>query len=238
MNSEQLESEILRLATEETKIVELQKKLDRKSAAWNALEVKRIEYSAHLAIYSIQLADIVSNTKCSSKMYGVEYSSDSNPRHLIRAGLRKAGVRPVPVEEPPKPSKEKKSGCTGFAVLILFAIVLGIILIGLHNSTDTSNKITRHSTSEPSSKRVQYEPKTSLPSPAQPPPHTYEGLLWPKLSVDAQRLIRHSVEVGTISSRYKFFKHLQQVRHEFPNWDDISQVQIAMIRATADTHDK
>ena len=186
------------------KIVELQKKLDRKSAAWNALEVKRIEYSAYLAIYSIQLANIISNTNRSSKMYGIEYSSDSNPRDLIRAGLRKAGIRPVPVEEPPKPSEKKKSGCTGFVVLMLFAFVLAIILAGLHNST-THEKQNRFSSSE-------YDAWADNP-------------LWNELPRSLRHEIRQSIPVQRSA---RFFKHLRIVRQQSPSLSEKTHIHLAI----------
>ncbi len=128
MNREQLESEISRLATEETKIIELQKKLKRKSAAWNALEVKRIEYSAHLAIRSIQLADMMSNTQRYAKFHGVEYSSRTDPQRLIRAGLRKSGIRAVEYAEPSKKSG-KSDLLRGCLIIVGMFALLGILTV-------------------------------------------------------------------------------------------------------------
>ena len=133
MNRERLESEISRLATEESKIVELQKHLDKKSESWKALEVKRIEYSVQLAIHSIRLADIISGTKRCGRLYGEEYTADSNPIHFIRLGLRKANIYPA---DNPKPTVKSvssgfASGCVkliaiGFAVAFVISILVAI----------------------------------------------------------------------------------------------------------------
>lgn len=233
MNREQLEAEISRLATEESKIIELQKNLNRDSTSWTALEIKRVEYSSHLAIRSIQLADMMSNTQRHTKLYGVEYSSHTDPQQLIRAGLRKAGIHSETSE--PSQLSMVASGCAkmfaiGFAIAIVLSIIAVIADLDDNDNVSDVSQVKSSQSKEPRT-RVQFPP---LPTPSEPPPHRYEELIWPELSINAQQLIQHSIEVGEIQSRYTFFKHLRAVRHEFPNFDDISHVKIAILRALAD----
>lgn len=230
MNREQLESEISRLATEETKVIELQKKLKRKSAAWNALEVKRIEYSAHLAIRSIQLADMMSSTQRYAKFHGVQYSSHTDPQYLIRVGLQKAGIRPVEHVEVPKQPERKRRGWVIFVLVMLFAFFLVIIIADMRQDALHKPSATRPNTSDSKVPEVRY-PRY---------PGYENNALWPMLSEGAQLLIRKSVKAGEIpyGSRDKFFKHLRAVRKEYPYWTDVEQVRRAIFRTADNTlHD-
>ncbi len=140
---EKLESEIRRLAEQEVKLIEHQNKLKRKTSAWTALEIKRIECSSYLAIYNMQLADMISNTRGRAKLYGVEYSSDTNPQYIIRHGLQKAGIDPTErIKVPASNDKSEKSiRLGGFWIFgaITICVLFVAFLIKIGNSNDDND---------------------------------------------------------------------------------------------------
>lgn len=219
MTREQLESEISRLAVEETKIIEIQKRLKRKSSAWIALEVKRIEHSAYLAVYSIQLADMMSTGQRHAKLYGIEYSSSTDPQDIIDAGLRKSGIR----SDNSEPSKISvvANGCAKLIVIgivILIGIsIIAVIVDNIDNNNSPGTSFVPTGPNRPAKEHVTMEDAQSM-----------------VFDHDAKAFIGYYVRTNRLSSSQlpTFVRHLRTIQEHYPDWDDVRQVKHAIVRTT------
>lgn len=241
MTREQLESEISRLALEESQITEIQKRLKRKSSAWTALEIKRIECSSYLAIYSVQLADMMTGTQRHTKLYGIKYSSNTNPQVLIRAGLRKAGIHRTeqPTPSPPPVSKtkaskqsKKKEGDNLFRWALLIGILAVLFILIMHKTLDddrdSTTKSRKVNSTTVDSTSLSSKPDMELAS---------ERLKWldyvqsmvsdPKAKLE----IRESVLRRDLPYKKtpQFAEALKDIQRRYPHWDEIRQVRRAIL---------